>query len=37
MHDTNDYASIPIAHSTKLNENYSNMKIVLEKIKYEQH
>ena len=37
LHNTNEYASIPIAHTAKLNENYSDMKIVLEKIKYEQN
>ena len=37
LHNTNEYAAILIAHSTKLNENYNNMKIVLEKIKYKQH
>ena len=37
LHNGNKYASIPIAHSTKLKESYENMKYVLEKINYADH
>ena len=36
-HNGNKFASIPIAHSTKLNETYQNLQIVLQKIKYAEH
>ena len=36
LHNTNEYASIPIDHSTKLKEKYEAIKQVLESIKYNQ-
>jgi len=37
LHNTNVYASIPILHSMELKENYENVQLVLEKIKYSEH
>ena len=37
LHNTNEYASIPIGHSTTLKEKYEPVKQVLECIKYNQH
>ncbi|KAK4876078.1 hypothetical protein RN001_012500 [Aquatica leii] len=37
LHNGNKFASIPIAHSTKLKEEYENVKLVLEKIKFSEH
>jgi hypothetical protein len=37
LHNGNKYASIPIAHSTKLKEIYETIAFVVEKIKYHQH
>lgn len=37
LHNGNRYGCIPIAHSTKLKEQYENVKKVLEKICYHQH
>ena len=37
LHHTNEYASIPIGHSTKLKEKYEPINQVLECIKYNQH
>ena len=37
LHITNKYARIPLAHSTTLKEEYSNLQLVLRKIKYEEH
>lgn len=37
LHNGNEYASIPIAHSVYLKESYENMKKVLGKIKYDEH
>ena len=37
LHNGNKFASIPIAHSTKLKETYENLEIVLQKIKYSEH
>ena len=37
LHNTKAYVSIQIAYITKFKKVYSNMKIILEKIKYEQH
>lgn len=37
LHNSNKYASIPIAHSVHLKESYENVKTILEAIKYEQH
>jgi predicted nucleic acid-binding Zn ribbon protein len=34
LHDGNNVASIPIAHSIHLNETYENLRIVLEKINW---
>ena len=37
IHNTNKFASIPIAHSTILKESYVNMEKVLSVIKYSEH
>ena len=37
LHNTNEYASIPIGHSAMLKEKYEPVKQVLECIKYNQH
>lgn len=37
LHNTNVYAPIPVAHSTELKEDYSNLKLLLEKINYSTH
>ncbi|XP_043287550.1 uncharacterized protein [Venturia canescens] len=37
LHNGYTYAPIPIAHSTKLKENYENLQLVLENIKYSEH
>ena len=37
LHNGNKFASIPVAHSTKLKETYENLEIVLQKIKYSEH
>ena len=37
LHIMNEYASIPIGHSTKLKKKYEPIKQVLEFIKYNQH
>lgn len=37
LHNGNKFAAIPIAHSTKLKEEYENIKLVLEKINYSDH
>jgi len=37
LHNSNKYASIPIAHSVYLNESYENVQTILEAIEYEQH
>lgn len=37
LHNGNQFASIPLAHSTTLKENYEAVKYVLEKIGYGQH
>ena len=34
IHNANQYESIPIGHSVTLKENYENIKVVLEKLKY---
>ena len=34
LHNGNQYGSIPIGHFVTLNENYKNIKFVLEKLKY---
>ena len=37
LHNGNKYVSVPIGHSTKLKEEYSNNKLVLEKLGYCDH
>lgn len=37
LHNGNQFASVPIAHSTTLKEKYEAVKYVLEKIGYDQH
>lgn len=37
LHNTNKHGSVPIAHSTSLKEEYQNISLVLEKIKYQDH
>ena len=37
LHNGNQLASVPIAHSTTLKENYETVEYVLEKIGYDQH
>lgn len=37
LHNTNKIASIPIAHSTVMDESYLNMEYLLEKIAYPKH
>lgn len=37
LHIINKYASIPVAHLTVLIEEYSNLEVVLKKIKYQEH
>ena len=37
LHNGNKYGSVPIGHSTKLKETYGAVKLVLDKMKYEQH
>jgi len=37
LHNTNKYASIPIAHSVYLKESYENVKTILDAIDYKQH
>ena len=37
LHNDNRFASLPIAHSTKLKEEYDNIKTVLQRICYEEH
>ena len=37
LHNGNRYVSLPIAHSTKLKEEYDNIKLLLQKIKYDEH
>ena len=34
LHTGNKYGSIPIGHSVVLKKNYSNIKVVLERLKY---
>ena len=34
LHNGNQYGSIPIGHSVNLKENYENIKVVLERLKY---
>lgn len=37
LHNTNHYASVPIAHSTTMKEAYSSLKTLLEAIKYDSY
>ena len=37
LHNGNQYASVPIGHSTKLKEEYNNIKRVSEKLKHHEH
>jgi len=37
LHNGNKYASLPVAHSIELTEEYGNIAFVLEKLKYENH
>ena len=37
LHNTNKYASVPLAHTTHLKETYENIKTVLRLIKYHSH
>ncbi|KAL7291721.1 hypothetical protein TKK_0014509 [Trichogramma kaykai] len=37
LHNTNKYASIPIAHSTTMHETYESMKILLDSIRYDEY
>jgi hypothetical protein len=37
LHNGNRYASIPIAHSTTLKEEYESIKMILQKLSYHQH
>lgn len=37
LHNTNDLASIPIAYSVEMSENYDTLKFILQKIKYPTH
>lgn len=37
LHNGNKHGAVPIAHSTKLKEEYQNISFVLEKLKYHDH
>lgn len=37
LHNGNDYSPIPLAHSTTMKEQYENIKVILEKIRYDEH
>ena len=37
LHNGNQYGSIPIGHSVTIKENYENIKVVLERLKYADH
>ena len=37
LHNTNQFASIPLAHLTRMNESYKNMKLLLGKLQYSSH
>ena len=37
LHNSNRYVSLPIGHSTKLKEDYNNIKTVLQKLGYDSH
>ncbi|GBP76229.1 hypothetical protein EVAR_61899_1 [Eumeta japonica] len=37
LHNGNKYPSIPLAHATNMKENYGNIQLLLERIKYSQY
>ncbi len=37
LHNKSEYASVPIAHSVHLKENYANIGLLLKKVNYEEH
>ena len=37
LNNGNSYASIPIGHSTKLKEEYENIRMILQKLRYNEH
>ncbi|GBN01468.1 hypothetical protein AVEN_143119-1 [Araneus ventricosus] len=37
LHNGNSFASLPLGHSVHLEENYNDMSLILEKIKYQEH
>ena len=37
LHNGNEYLSIPIAHATIVNDNYTVMKLLLDKISYKSY
>lgn len=37
LHNSNQYASVPIAHSVHLKETYENLELLLNKIQYQNH
>ena len=37
LHNGNNHPSLPIAHSVVLKESYDNIKLILQKVKYEDH
>ena len=37
LHNSNHYASVPIAHSTTMKETYDNLKIIIQNIQYDKH
>lgn len=37
LHNGNKYPSVPLAQAAKMKENYGNMKVLLENIKYSQY
>lgn len=37
LHNTNIYGLIPMAHTTEFKESYESVKLVLDKIKYQEH
>jgi len=37
LHNGNELASIPLAHSVPLTENYENIKLLLHVLKYQEH
>jgi len=37
LHNGNEFASLPVAHSVQMKETYANMKTLLDELKYDQH